>query len=680
MSTIQHVFKRGSVYWWRRRLRIGTDSRVFLRIEISLNTKNLDKAKRAAAELTLVSEKLAPLLRDNMISEADGIKILKKVALGHSAKLDAVAANEIAYGADVESSRRADIATGWAYRLFAAHGERANVGEHEMRAMQKAGLNDETIVQVQQTIATLRANGAFFPAPAKILSLMQEFGIASTNGNFQQAQQLYLRGMAAALLDTERRWTGVRFDDDALLQSAYLDRVSGPPAISPPPVNTQATVPEPLPRAALPAASVLMEPSLLTGASVAGAAILRESDTQPTDLDVDEGEDDDEDEDVSLVDLVVQFGGDRNTEGEWSDKTLKQQIALARLFVRFVGHDNPRKMRQTHIAQFRSALLKFPKNYGKSPMDLKLTVPEILARAADMPADKVGLSTGTMNRHMTQMGNIVQICKSAGYPFADYDGVDGLRSKKRGSARGERPPFQTSELQTLFDLPVWQGCKSEDERLEPGESVIHDASYWGPLLAAYFGMRREEFCGLLLSEIEAFEGMDCIRVEDNFIRKLKTPESKRRVPIHPELIRLGFLQYVGALRKAGHILLFPELRAAAESTPMGDVFDDMWQAMRADALPNAKQEGKVLHSFRHWCNNEMKQAGVSLEIRRDVIGHSNGDDVNSGRYSEIASLRLMSGALATLPVPTVHLNVHPIRLSDIVINHVPRPSRKRKDR
>ena len=45
----------------------------------------------------------------------------------------------------------------------------------------------------------------------------------------------------------------------------------------------------------------------------------------------------------------------------------------------------------------------------------------------------------------------------------------------------------------------------------------------------------------------------------------------------------------------------------AEATPMGDVFNDDWQKMKELALPLAKAEGKVFHSFRHWCNNEMKQ-------------------------------------------------------------------------
>lgn len=684
MSTAPYVFKRGAVYWWRRRLPDGTDSRALVQTEISLSTKELHEAKRIAADVTQASERLLPLLRDKMISAEDAKKILVKVALKHSAKLDAVAANEIAYGADIESSRRADIATGWAYRLLAAHGKNARIGEQEVRDMRAAGVDDEIIRQAQQTIVSLRAAGAFPPAEERILDLIEEFGIQPTNGNYQQAQQLYLRAMATALLDTRRRWSGIRFDDDALLQQALLDQASGPSAISLPPVNSPVLAPAPIPAVALPPmAAMATEPKQLSGASPIGTAVLRETESQPAGLDIkdedDEDEYEDEDDDyIGLVDLVTQFGNDKKTEKEWGEKTLKQQISLAHLFVRFVGHDNPLKMRQSHIAQFKSTLLKFPKNYGKSPKDLTLTVPEILARAAQMPPDKVGLATSTMNRHMTQIGNIANICEAAGFPFADFGGVAKLRAKKKGSKREERPRYETMEVKTIFSLPIWTGCESEAERLKTGTVVLHDATYWVPLLGASSGARREELCGLFLSEIELYEGFHCIRLENNAVRSLKSPDAKRRVPIMPELIRLGFLDYVEALREAGHIYLFPELRAAAASTPMGDVFDNDWQRLRTAALPNAKEEGKVFHSFRHWLNNEMKQAGVAAEIRRDIIGHSNGADVNSGRYADAASLALMSKALETVALPTSHLEAFPIKLSNMVVEHLPRPRRMRR--
>jgi hypothetical protein len=485
-----------------------------------------------------------------------------------------VAANEIAYGADVGSSRRADTAAGWAYRLLAAHGTNAAIGEHEWQEMRTAGLDDALIAQVQQTIVSLRSGGAYPPMPEKILVLMEELGIDITTGNFQHVQQIYLRGIAAALLDTRRRWSGIRTDDDAFLQQAYLDQATtrNPPNPLPSVVPVIPQLAVPIKEPVLPAVALPVPEAVLANITTA----VESPDEVGDDLDLGEDQDDNEDH-RSLVTIVTEAADYNLAMKEWGKDTRDQHISLAKLFARFVGHDNPRKMRQGHIAQFRIALVKFPKNYGKSPKDFIRSIPEILERAAELPKEKVGLSSGTMNRHMTQMGNIVKICESAGHPFADFEGVEGLRTKKKGSARGERPRFLADELRMLCSLPIWHGCQSDKERLKPGNVIIHDATYWGPIIAMYTGARREEFCGLLLSEVGLFEDVYCLRLENSAIRDLKNEESKRRVPLHSELSRLGLPEYVDALRAAGHIYLFPELKAAAEGTPMGDVFDDAWQ-------------------------------------------------------------------------------------------------------
>ena len=655
MAVAQYVFKRGAIYWWRRRLPDGTGSRALLLIEISLRTKFLERAKRLAAEITLVSEHLIRDIRQEMIDPDDAKKILIKVAKKHSAELDVTAAAEVANGEDVEASRCSDIVAGWTNRIFAAQGDLARIGPHEQREMKAAGLDEVVIDEVKKHLNFYRWHGIYPPPPGKILEILEEHDIPDTKVNFQQAQQLYLRGMSAALLDTRRRWTGVRPDDDALLQAALVaDAAAIEPYVPPRPTSKPIPIPQ-----------------------MDGPELQQEEDDFDVEDEIEEDGDDLEEPTRGLVEIVERAAGQNVKSDDWTDKTAKQHVALAKLFVRFVGHDNPAKMRQSHVADFKLTLSEMPKNYGKSPRDHVIPLIDILARAKDMPPEQVGLSQGTLNRHMTQMGNIADICKHAGFPFGNFEGVSGLRSKKKGSGRGERARFSTDELRLLFNLPIWNGCDGENSRLSPGELTFHDASYWGPMLALYHGPRREEYCGLLVSEVEADAEVPAIRIEPNFVRGLKNADSKRRVPIHPELIRLGFLEYVAALKDIGHVLLFPELRAAAPSTPMGDVFDEAWQDMRVAAIPSAKEDGKVLHSLRHWCNNEMKQFGVAAEIRKDILGHTNAG-TNEGRYSDAARLRVMAKALAQLPQPTAHLSRFPIRLIERVEKHHAPPTKARK--
>jgi hypothetical protein len=64
MATIQHVYKRGSVYWWRRRLPLGMGVHASLRLELSLNTKELERARVVAPEVTLASHRLLSMVVD----------------------------------------------------------------------------------------------------------------------------------------------------------------------------------------------------------------------------------------------------------------------------------------------------------------------------------------------------------------------------------------------------------------------------------------------------------------------------------------------------------------------------------------------------------------------------------------------------------------------------------------
>ncbi|CCF18277.1 protein of unknown function [Pseudorhizobium banfieldiae] len=76
MASIQHVFKRGSVYWWRRRLPIGTGRCAWVRVELSLQTKELELARSVASEVTLASHRLLPGLIRTMFSAEDAKHIL----------------------------------------------------------------------------------------------------------------------------------------------------------------------------------------------------------------------------------------------------------------------------------------------------------------------------------------------------------------------------------------------------------------------------------------------------------------------------------------------------------------------------------------------------------------------------------------------------------------------------
>ena len=75
-------------------------------------------------------------------------------------------------------------------------------------------------------------------------------------------------------------------------------------------------------------------------------------------------------------------------------------------------------------------------------------------------------------------------------------------------------------------------------------------------------------------------------------------QSVRLVALLPEIVRLGFLDYVGEVRALGYKLVFPDLKSPTSRSPMGDRLYDQFKRGLDLAVPDASARKKVLHSFR----------------------------------------------------------------------------------
>lgn len=87
--------------------------------------------------------------------------------------------------------------------------------------------------------------------------------------------------------------------------------------------------------------------------------------------------------------------------------------------------------------------------------------------------------------------------------------------------------------------------------------------YWLPLVALYTGARPRELCQInpqvdcgLHEGIPFFLISEKTAADDGVVKTVKTGE-ERWVPIHPELVRLGFLNYVDKVKEQGARRLFP---------------------------------------------------------------------------------------------------------------------------
>jgi integrase len=330
------------------------------------------------------------------------------------------------------------------------------------------------------------------------------------------------------------------------------------------------------------------------------------------------------------------------------------------------------------MGKYVDVLLSVPKTYGKSARDAECTVEELLDRGARLQPGQRGLSGSTINRHLTQLGELIAHAASRGHNPPAPISLTNLRTRKKTRDRDDRDAFTLDDLAAIFREPVWAGCEDERRRWTAGDCVIHDGLYWAPLIAHYGMMRREEVCGLMIADVALDADLPNFDLRPNKYRDLKNPQSKRRVPVHPELLRLGLADYIRAIRALGYDLLFPDLLPATEGTALlGDQLHDDWTKVLKAAISNSANRNKTFHSFRHSGNDALTDAEVMLEWRQDILGHGGASEAEE-RYRSDTRLSRKLEALLKLPVVTADLMAQPIRLRTMVERKLGRKARRRR--
>lgn len=189
------------------------------------------------------------------------------------------------------------------------------------------------------------------------------------------------------------------------------------------------------------------------------------------------------------------------------------------------------------------------------------------------------------------------------------------KSARRQGKRKRRDGFSVDQLQQVFDAPAFTGCKSARQWTEPGTLRIDDTRYWVPLLALYTGARRGELVNLTAGDVFRRGDIWCISIDERFdddgnqVATVKTEDSIRVIPVHPELVRLGFIEFA---QKGGGNLFDPN----------GDKFGK-WFARLLDSV-GLKNRRLVFHSFRHSFENAMLEGIDDFVMRSKITGREVG--------------------------------------------------------
>ncbi|MBP0636306.1 site-specific integrase [Cupriavidus sp. AcVe19-6a] len=197
----------------------------------------------------------------------------------------------------------------------------------------------------------------------------------------------------------------------------------------------------------------------------------------------------------------------------------------------------------------------------------------------------------------------------------------GVKVKLSRNPPKSRLPFDASDIKRIFSTPLFTS-KVLPEYVGAGG----EAAYWMPLLAHFSGARPEEIGQLSVSDVKYYrtqrgEMIPYIEISNAEDKGTKNRGSNREVPLHPEVIRRGFLEYVGAQAPDGR--LFPLLRPDVYGTLTAG-FSKWFNGIYLRRELRITDSRKMLYSFRHTFITACRNSGVNLTCAYALVGHELG--------------------------------------------------------
>ncbi|PZO19970.1 MAG: hypothetical protein DCF26_04500 [Burkholderiales bacterium] len=322
------------------------------------------------------------------------------------------------------------------------------------------------------------------------------------------------------------------------------------------------------------------------------------------------------------------------------------------------------------LRAFRDGPLKgLPGNKNKLPNEInrttmKETVAALQADGRDWPL----MSAGMQHERMLLLYRLFEWLAAPSRGYLKVNPAEGLRldtgltkaerkeharvdterkAARRTEADGDedeegRRPFSVVELQLIFGQPQFVNGHG---RHAQGNGRCDPFEYWLPVMAACQGIRLKEGAQLHLADVRQVNGVWCLDINEATADKsLKNAQSARIVPLHPELIRLGFLDYCDGLRAAGFRRVFPELTWVKSDARYAKEAGRKMSAMLGN-LGMPRDGSLVFHCLRHCFNNALARVPghvvpdaddrLRAYMRYKVMGHKLPADVNASHYTRV---------------------------------------------
>lgn len=289
---------------------------------------------------------------------------------------------------------------------------------------------------------------------------------------------------------------------------------------------------------------------------------------------------------------------------QWAAKTIGQNRAYLNILVEHFGPDRLLgSITKRDANEVKKVLQELPASRNTKPKLKAMPLAQVIKEPGHNK-----IAPKTINSHIQMFKMFFDWAERHGY--APHSLFDGMKVAKAKNSKTERKPFTPDQARLLF-IELTQNTS---------ELVRIDSHKWGMLLGLFTGARLNEICQLDIADIAQDGDTWFLNITDegDDNKSVKSTAGKRKVPLHPELISLGFLDFVKSRQQDAR--LFPDYSYSAN----GGYGRNLGRWCNESFLPKLgiKQPGLVFHSLRHTVVTRLSQADVPEPVIQCIVGHA----------------------------------------------------------
>ena len=299
-----------------------------------------------------------------------------------------------------------------------------------------------------------------------------------------------------------------------------------------------------------------------------------------------------------------------------SDTSYESFRNTVRRFEELHGPVPVSNIERRHVREFADAIANFP---ASSRADVRSA--DIKGALAIATKEKLApIQRKTRDKHLSTIKALIRFAADQGFlnddPLKSYNPTKAGKKLDKQHKGSSRRPFTVQELHQLIHANCSIRSMEEDD-------------FWIPLVALFSGMRVEEICQLTLTDVRLQSDILLFDVNDHDEKRLKNTSSRRLVPVHAQLLDIGFKDFIS---KSPGPRVFQSLKADSRGKFSGAYEKRFSRILRKSAGIGDRQVTfhSLRHSFADACRNLDGTQTTPQPILERLMGHAPSNAISAG--------------------------------------------------